>query len=322
MEPPRRKIPELKQRPKSGNWNVSTNSLLKACSLNNSYHEGLSKELSLYQSEISFGDNSSKLDEKSQKDEHEKMNKQFKIFTKKQDQLLRVAFYLLLNISENTKLEEKMRRKNVIKMLMNALERSNSDLLLLVVTFLKKLSIVKINKDEMKELNIIEKLPNLLQSSNSDLVKATLNFLFNLSFDGQLRNKMVGVDLLPRITQFMSDEKYHSITIKILYHLSLDDKVKSLFATTECIPLLMDMLILNVNKASDVEMVALGINLALDKKCAVKMSEQGRLKLVMGRAFKYNDELLMKMMRNASHHDELKSCFLVSKLKNFVYNKF
>lgn len=51
MEPPRRgRIPELKQRPKSGNWSSSmtsssSTSLLKAYSMNNSYHEGLFKEL-------------------------------------------------------------------------------------------------------------------------------------------------------------------------------------------------------------------------------------------------------------------------------------
>lgn len=52
MEPPRRRIPELKQRPKSGNWSSmstssSSSSLLKAYSMNNSYHEGLFRELQI-----------------------------------------------------------------------------------------------------------------------------------------------------------------------------------------------------------------------------------------------------------------------------------
>jgi hypothetical protein len=50
MEPPRRRIPELKQRPKSGNWSsmsTSSSSLSKAYSMNNSYHEGLFRELQL-----------------------------------------------------------------------------------------------------------------------------------------------------------------------------------------------------------------------------------------------------------------------------------
>lgn len=69
---------------------------------------------------------------------------------------------MLLNLSENTKLEEKMRRKNVIYMLVKVLDRQNIDLLILAVTFLKKLSIIKENKDEMRDLNLVEKLPRLL----------------------------------------------------------------------------------------------------------------------------------------------------------------
>ena len=318
MEPPRRRIPELKQRPKSGNWanmslSSSSSSLLKTSSMNNSYHEGLSKELYCFSSgNISIEDD--KYDSKNQKEEIEKLNRQFKTFAKKQEQLLRVAFYLLLNIAENTKLEEKMRKKSIIKMLVSTLERQNIDLLILVVTFLKKLSIVKDNKEEMKELNVIEKLPRLLQSSNHDLILTTLKLVFNLSFDGQIRSKMIRNQMFQKIIQFMSDDKYHAIVIRILYHFSLDDKVKPLFAATDSIPLLMDMLVLNVNKKSETDLVALGINLALNKKCAQKMIEQNRLNAVIQRAFKYQDELLMKLIRNLSFHEELKKEFLVSSI--------
>ena len=66
-----------------------------------------------------------------------------------------VAFYLLLNIAENTEVERKMRKKNVIGMLVKTLDRFNSDLLILVVTFLKKLSIFRENKDLMvTEVNL------------------------------------------------------------------------------------------------------------------------------------------------------------------------
>lgn len=316
MEPPRRRIPELKQRPKSGNWSMansmtssaSSSSLLKAYSMNNSFHEGLSKELQI----SSNGNSTEELDPKRQKDEIEKLNKQLKTFAKKQEQLLRVAFYLLLNIAENTKLEEKMRRKNVVKMLVKALERQNIDLLVLIVTFLKKLSIVRDNKDEMKELNVIEKLPRLLHSSHSDLIQATLKLIFNLSFDGQLRAKMVRIGLLPKLVQFLSDDKHHAIVTKILYHMSLDDKVKGVFTYTDCVALLTDMLLLNLNKKSDIDLISLGINLALNKKCAQVMCENGRLRNLIERAFKYRDALMMKMIRNISSHDNLRQYFVVS----------
>lgn len=248
---------------------------------------------------------------KRQKDETEKWYRQFKTFTKKQEQLLRVSLYMLLNLSENTKLEEKMRRKNIISMLVKVLERQNIDLLILAVTFLKKLSIIKDNKEEIKEINLAEKLPRLLHTNNQDLIKITLKLIFNLTFDGQFRGKLIRIGLLPMFVQIMSsDENYQFIVVKILYHLSLDDKVKHLFVYTDCIHLLVDMLLLNLNKESEIDLIALGINLALNKKCAKKMCEKNRLKALIERSFKYNDILLMKMIRNISMHEELSPDFL------------
>uniref|UniRef100_A0A7G3APG4 Putative kinesin associated protein kap n=1 Tax=Lutzomyia longipalpis TaxID=7200 RepID=A0A7G3APG4_LUTLO len=308
MEPPRRRIPELKQRPKSGNWSSfhgsmsSVNPLVKSRAMNNSYHEFLSNE-------VECGVKAEK-DAKTAKEELEKLNKQLRIFAKKQEQLLRVAFYLLLNIAENVKLEEKMRKKMIIRMLVKVLERQNIDLLILVVTFLKKLSIVKDNKDEMYELNVVEKLPRLLQSTHPDLIQVTLKLIFNLSFDGALRGKMIRVGFLPKLVTFLSDDKHHDIVLKILYHMSMDDKVKSMFTYTECVPLITDMLLLNLNQKSDMDLIALAINLALNKRNAQIMIENNRLHNLMARAFKYQDALLMKMIRNISHHENLRIYFV------------
>lgn len=319
MEPPRRRIPELKQRPKSGcNWSIvnsmsssaSSSSLLKAYSMNNSYQEGLSKELQI----CSNSNSVEELDPKKQKDEIEKLNKQLKAFARKQEQLLRVSFYLLLNIAESIKLEEKMRRKNIIKMLVKALERQNIDLLVLVVTFLKKLSIVCDNKEELKDINVIEKLPRLLHSNHEDLIQTTLKLIFNLSFDGQLRTKMVRVGMVTKLVTFLSDDKHNSITIKILYHMSLDDKAKHAFIHTDCVALMTDMLLLNLNKKSDIDLISLGINLALNKKCAQVMCENNRLTNLIERAYKHRDSLLMKMVRNISSHEHLRHYFAVSLL--------
>lgn len=63
--------------------------------------------------------------------------------------MLRVCTYLLLNIAEDVRVEEKMRRKNIVGLLVRMLERESPDLLLLVVSFLKKLSVYMENKDDM-----------------------------------------------------------------------------------------------------------------------------------------------------------------------------
>jgi len=63
-----------------------------------------------------------------------------------------VAFYLLLNLAEDLKVELKMRNKSIIPQLIHALERDNNDLLILVVSFLKKLSVFVENKNDMVSL--------------------------------------------------------------------------------------------------------------------------------------------------------------------------
>lgn len=299
-------------------------------SLNSSYHENLSSILaaadnSMQQSTDSGvdalcgivnggggGDLSAitAIRQKS-KEDYERLQKQFKVFVVKQEQLLCVAFYLLLNIAENVRFEEKMRKKHIVRLLVRAMERQNADLLILVVTFLKKLSIVKDNKDDMYELNVVDRLPKLLQINNSDLIQLTLKFIFNLSFDGTMRAKMIRMGLLSKLVAFLSDDKHHGIVIRILYHMSLDDKVKSMFTYTECIPLATDMLILNLNQKADTDLIALCINLALNKRNAELMTDNNRLHTLMSRAFKYQDALLMKMIRNISHHEQLRVLFVV-----------
>lgn len=220
-------------------------------------------------------------DSKRTKDEFERRNKQLRVFAKKQEQLIRVAFYLLLNIAENTAFEEKMCRKSIVRMLVKSLDRQSVELLVLVVTFLKKLSIIRDNKDEMNRYQIIPKLPRLLQSSENELLQVTLRLIFNLSFDASLRTQMIQVGLMPKMVQFLSDEKHHEIVTKILYHMSLDDKVKSMFTYTEAVPLAIDMLLLNLNPKIDMDLIALCINLALNKRNATLMVENNRLHTIL-----------------------------------------
>ena len=60
-----------------------------------------------------------------------------------------VCLYLLLNLAEDTRVELKMRNKALVPHLLTLLERDNAELLILAVSFLKKMSIFRENKDEM-----------------------------------------------------------------------------------------------------------------------------------------------------------------------------
>ncbi|XP_076228835.1 kinesin associated protein 3 isoform X2 [Nomia melanderi] len=251
-------------------------------------------------------------DIKKLKEELEKSRKKFKSLIKKQEQLLRVAFYLLLNIAENMEVERKMRKKNIIGMLIKTLDRTNTDLLILVIAFLKKLSIFRENKDLMAEGNIIEKVPRLLQNNNPDLVLSTLKLLFNLSFDTKLRARMIRVGLLPKLIKLLgqSDVKNKTIILGSLYHTSMDDKVKAMFTNTECIQMVTNMILNSEDDQPKLELVALGINLAVNSKNAQLMVENNRLQGLIKKAFRNQDPLIMKMIRNISQHDSTKESFV------------
>ena len=63
----------------------------------------------------------------------------------------------------------------------------------------------------------------------------------------------------------------------------------------------------------DIELLSLCINLAANKRTAQIICEGNGLKMLMKRAFKFKDPLLMKMIRNVSEHDgPTKNLFIVS----------
>lgn len=247
---------------------------------------------------------------KRMKEDLEKMKRKFQNFTKKQDQLLRVSFYLLLNIAEDTRVEDKMRKKNITGMLTKTLDRDNADLLILVVTFLKKLSLFKENVDDMSDLNVVEKLPRILMMNNSDLIHMTLKLLLNLSFTLLLRERMVRIGFLPKLVSLLNEQRHESIVLKILYHLSMDDRCKSMFTYTDCVPMAMKMLLEGPEDEVNLELVALCINLAINKRNAQIMVEDNRLGCLMARAFRNQDSLIMKMIRNIAMHEGTKQNFV------------
>ncbi|XP_062872620.1 kinesin-associated protein 3b [Trichomycterus rosablanca] len=243
--------------------------------------------------------------------EQEKAYKKYQSLLMKQEQLLRVALYLLLNLAEDPRTELKMRNKNIIQLLVRALERENEELLVLVVSFLKKLSIFLENKNDMAELDTVEKLARFVPCEHEDLLNVTLRLLLNLSFDTGLRDKMVQVGLLPKLTAMLGSESHKQIVMCILYHISIDDRSKSMFAYTDCIPQLMKMIFEHREERIDSELISFCINLAANKRNAQIICEENGLKMLMKRALKFKDPLMMKMIRNISQHDgPLKQLFL------------
>ncbi|XP_067108860.1 kinesin-associated protein 3-like isoform X1 [Osmerus mordax] len=235
--------------------------------------------------------------------ELDKTNKKYQGLLHKQEQLLRVSLYLLLNLAEDTRTELKMRNKNMVHLLVKVLQREDEELLVLVVSFLKKLSIFMENKNDMAEVDTVERLARLVPCEHEDLLNLTLRLLLNLSFDRGLRSRMVETGLLPKLTSLLDDKSNKQVAMCILYHISIDDNFKPMFSYTDCIPKLMRMLCEHAEDRIHAELVSFCINLAANKRNAQLMCEGNGLKLLMKRALKLKDSLLMKMIRNISQHE-------------------
>ncbi|CAB1323879.1 unnamed protein product [Coregonus sp. 'balchen'] len=150
-------------------------------------------------------------DNQNVKKEHEKAFKKYQGLLIKQEQLLRVSLYLLLNLAEDTRTELKMRNKNIVHMLVKTLDREDEELLVLVVSFLKKLSIFLENKNDMAETYAVEKLARLLACDHEDLLNTTLRLLLNLSFDTGLRRQMVQTGLIPKLSLMLGAGCYKAV---------------------------------------------------------------------------------------------------------------
>ncbi|KAG1688227.1 Kinesin-associated protein 3 [Nymphon striatum] len=246
------------------------------------------------------------------KKDFERSQKKYQSLVKKQNQLLRVSVYMLLNLAEDTKVELKMRNKKIIELLVRCSERIEApELLVLVISFLKKLSIFIENKDEMAYYGIVEKLAPIVSTSHGDLLNVTLRLLLNLSFDIELRNIMVKIGLLPKLVNLINNEKHQLPVLHILYHISMDDRTKSMFTYTDCIPIIMKLILDCENERVNPELMALGINLCANKRNVQLACEGSGLNMLMMRAFRFQDPLVMKMIRNISQHDgATKSMFI------------
>uniref|UniRef100_H2SQA6 Kinesin-associated protein 3b n=1 Tax=Takifugu rubripes TaxID=31033 RepID=H2SQA6_TAKRU len=219
--------------------------------------------------------------------------KKYKGLLAKQEQLLRVSLYLLLNLAEDTRTELKMRNKNIVGLLVKILERDDEELLVLVVSFLKKLSVFLENKNDMAELNTVERLAHLVPCDHEDLLNLILRLLLNLSFDSGLRAKMVEVGLLPKLVALIGDENNHQIAMQIVYHISIDDCFKAMFGYTDFIQ--------QVHNSYN-ELI-LGCCVSAMFTILIANFKSIGLKMLMKRALKTKAFLLMKIIRNISQHE-------------------
>eukprot|EP00026_Physarum_polycephalum_P002706 Phypoly_transcript_02714.p1 GENE.Phypoly_transcript_02714~~Phypoly_transcript_02714.p1 ORF type:complete len:620 (+),score=86.23 Phypoly_transcript_02714:716-2575(+) len=223
----------------------------------------------------------------------------------KQEALLAVCFSVLLHLAEDMAIEKKMKKHNIVKNLVAVLDAENPDLLSVVLLFLKKLSIIKENKDEMANRDIVSMLSRLIQapSVHEGHVHTALRLLLNLSFSAVLQAQMANAGLIPRLVGYIRDPNLRQTALRILYHLSMDDKHKSLFTYTEAIPYTIKMALDEPSDRVNREVIALAVNLASNQRNAELMCDGNNMQLMVKRAVKTFDPLLFKLMKTISSHE-------------------
>jgi hypothetical protein len=78
---------------------------------------------------------------------YEKELKKLNLMIAKQDKLFYISLTILLNMAEDYQIEKKMKNRKIVTILVRMLERNDFHLLIVVLLFLKKLSIMGENKN-------------------------------------------------------------------------------------------------------------------------------------------------------------------------------
>ncbi|CAI4231132.1 unnamed protein product [Auanema sp. JU1783] len=230
----------------------------------------------------------------------EKTAKKCRLAIRKQHTLLSICLSILSNMASDLNIELKMIRRDLVPLLVQCLQYSTSnELLLSTVQFLLKVSIFEENKVLLENNSVVDRLVSLFPIDDSELRKSAIKLLFNLSFNNKIRSKMVSGGLVTNIAPLIQDD---AKALNLLYQLSINDDAKAMITFTDAIQLLMRDLLSGAG--SDVTKAIL-LNACVEKRNAqlVCGSNGQGLDLLMESALDNMDLLVAKIVRSIAVHD-------------------
>ncbi|KAH6591972.1 hypothetical protein BASA50_008371 [Batrachochytrium salamandrivorans] len=241
-------------------------------------------------------------------------HKKFQNMLRKQDQLLFVSFHLLMNLAEDPSIEVKMVKRDIVKYLINMLDRKAPELLILTVTFIKKLSVIRENVDELFKHadELLDKLGRLIDTECDGLHGVSMRLLLNLSHSANFRTILVREGFHHKLRNIIKNGTPSTVTLQLMYQLSIDDKSRASTVFTDCIPTIIQMILEYKGDRVNVEVMALAINISTILGNAQIICQDNGIKFLIKRAIKTKDPLLFKMLRNISQHSNegIKMMFL------------
>lgn len=123
---------------------------------------------------------------------------------------------------------------------------------------------------------------------------------------------MINSGLLPKVVGLLKVQvpSIRSKLLKVLYHLTIDEKSRAMFSYTDGVPLVVGMIVNFPQKVLPKELAALGVNLSLHPKNVEQIVQSKGLGLLMDRLLSVEDVIdnpppkdgqLLKIIRNISH---------------------
>uniref|UniRef100_A0A914NHS7 Uncharacterized protein n=1 Tax=Meloidogyne incognita TaxID=6306 RepID=A0A914NHS7_MELIC len=247
----------------------------------------------------------------------------------KQDLLITVCLQILLNMSEDLRIENKMQRKGLLNLLFNALEHSSSSkLVFVVINFLWKLSQFVENQKNIVNNSgaIIERLisfippittsnnrPSSSKENETEILFPLFSLLFNCSFELTSRRRMVQCGLVSLLAPYICD---FNIALALMYQLSMEEDAKAMIAFTDCISILSNLLFNQNNNNKQINLKnkriqlikCLLINIVLEKRnaqliCGTNGQGLDALISLIFEIEKCEDTLTIKIARNIATHE-------------------
>ncbi|KAI6170486.1 hypothetical protein M3Y97_01149500 [Aphelenchoides bicaudatus] len=236
--------------------------------------------------------------------------RKWELAMRKQEVFLVECLKILANLATETKTEVKMVKRGLLQSLFKCLEHTKSALLLKTsILFLWKLSVYAENKDAMDKLGVVERVVELLPNSDSELANLIFSLMFNLAFDQALRAKMVSSGLTNHVAGHISTSE---VALGLLYQLSIVDDAKAIFTFTDSIPTLIQLL---KDRPDSLTVKGTLVNVAVEKRNAQLIcgADGKGLNELMEMAFKKEDPMLFKLIRNlGTHEGPIQQLFVVS----------
>lgn len=251
----------------------------------------------------------------------------FLFMIRKQDRILRLSLNILINLADNPKVEKKMVKKDIIVALQRNLNRSNVNLLVMILLFLKKLSIYNVNKDFMIENDIITKISYLFSLEHALILSLTLEIIYNLSFDLKFVNQILNnKEFFNKVVANFKIQNLRGLVLRILLNISKDQLSKPLFADTDCMYIIYELLIKFPENKIGLELAVLGLNLTSYPKNSDLISDKEKISNLLERAFKFDDCNVIKIVRNIvkfSENEDTNDIFesYIDEFINYIQNK-